>query len=81
MSVIVVLLAVIASLAALALVKPFEIAVFVSIVPILVGGITANRLGYRHQGEATARAMRNVGPTPPSAREAVAEKIGWRRPS
>lgn len=48
------------------------------LVPLILGAIAANRMGYRHQGEATARAMAaqsaaTQAPTPPA--ESIAQRL------
>ncbi len=52
----------------IALASAVAVAIFIhpvlAIVPLLLGAIAANRMGYRHQGEAVARAIGK--PLPPA---------------
>ena len=48
------------------------------LIPLILGAIAANRMGYRHQGEATARAIAaqpstTQVPTPPA--ESIAQRL------
>jgi len=63
--VVVIILAVVAAIVLGVVVNPVA-----ALIPIIVGAIVANRTGYRHQGEATARAIAGT-PAPPADDPAV----------